>query len=186
MDETATALVGKDAWKADLISPTALAANYKMHEDSAFDGLDPLVYAPGLIQVFEEFQCKDILDYGCGGGALAKYLDLPIYEFDICVKGKDADPTPRDLVVCFDVLEHAEPEYLDKILAHIVSKTKKVAHFVIANVPDEGKLLPDGRNPHLIVKPPEWWQWKLSQHFSFVRPELCIHYWARKFTAAKL
>jgi hypothetical protein len=144
-----------------LISDAALAANEAMHEDCLFDGLDPLVYAPGLIE-------------------------LPIFNFDICRPEYAHEPPAADLVVCFDVLEHVEPEYLDEVIRHIKSKTRKVAHFVIANVPDETKLLPDGRNPHLIVEPPNWWYAKLREHFPFVREELCIHYWARKFTAGVL
>jgi hypothetical protein len=169
-----------------LISDAALAANEAMHEDCLFDGLDPLVYAPGLIEVFDEFDCMSILDYGCGGAALSRYLSLPIFNFDICRPEYAHEPPAADLVVCFDVLEHVEPEYLDEVIRHIKSKTRKVAHFVIANVPDETKLLPDGRNPHLIVEPPNWWYAKLREHFPFVREELCIHYWARKFTAGVL
>ena len=101
----------------------------------------------------------DILDYGCGKGRLEtkKKYDPAIPEFS-------EDPAPADLVVCTDVLEHIEPECLDDVLKHIRSKMLKAGYFTIGCSP-AAKKLPDGRNAHLIIKPPEWWVKKLSGYF---------------------
>lgn len=101
----------------------------------------------------------DILDYGCGKGWLgaSKKYDPAIQEFS-------GDPEPADLVVCTDVLEHVEPELLDDVLKHIASKMLRAGYFTIGCAP-AAKKLPDGRNAHLIVKPPTWWLEKLSGFF---------------------
>jgi len=105
---------------------------------------------------------EDVLDYGCGKGKLGigKKYDPAIPEFS-------ADPEPADLLVCTDVLEHIEPELLDNVLSHMKSKMKKAGYFTIGCAP-ASKKLPDGRNAHLIVKPPEWWVDKLSEYFTVV------------------
>ena len=102
---------------------------------------------------------ENILDYGCGKGRLGigKSYDPAVKEFS-------EDPAPADLVVCTDVLEHIEPECLDDVLKHIRSKMLKAGYFTIGCSP-AAKKLPDGRNAHLIIKPPEWWVKKLSGYF---------------------
>lgn len=105
---------------------------------------------------------EDILDYGCGKGKLGLGR-----KYDPAIPDFAQDPEPADLVVCTDVLEHIEPDKLDNVLAHIKSKTKKYAYFTIGCAP-AAKKLPDGRNAHLIVKPPSWWLEKLSQYFTLV------------------
>lgn len=105
-----------------------------------------------------------VLDYGCGKGTLAQALDFPITEYDPAVPGKTKKPDPHDCVVCTDVLEHVEPEYLDNVLSHIARLMKVSGLLVIATRP-ANKTLPDGRNAHLIVEPWEWWEQKLSEFF---------------------
>lgn len=107
----------------------------------------------------------DILDYGCGKGTLelGRKYDPAIPEFS-------AEPEPADLVVCTDVLEHIEPECLDDVLKHIRSKMKKAGYFTIGCA-KASKRLPDGRNAHLIIQPPEWWLERLSQFFTVVSHE---------------
>lgn len=105
---------------------------------------------------------EDILDYGCGKGKLGigKKYDPAIPEFS-------QDPEPADLVVSTDVLEHIEPELLDNVLSHMKSKMKKAGYFTIGCAP-AAKKLPNGKNAHLIIKPPEWWITKLSSFFTVV------------------
>lgn len=105
---------------------------------------------------------KDILDYGCGKGRLGtnKKYDPAISEFS-------REPCPADLVVCTDVLEHVEPECLDDVLKHIRSKMLKAGYFTVGCSP-AAKKLSDGRNAHLIIRPPEWWIEKLSKNFDVV------------------
>ena len=106
-----------------------------------------------------------ILDYGCGKGTLKKALGWEISEYDPCIPGKDTPPEPHDCVVCTDVLEHIEPEHLDAVLSDLKRLMRRSGFLVIATRPAK-KTLPDGRNAHLIVKPPEWWRHKLEEVFT--------------------
>jgi 2-polyprenyl-3-methyl-5-hydroxy-6-metoxy-1,4-benzoquinol methylase len=96
-----------------------------------------------------------ILDYGCGKGASGVALGAMLY--DPAIESFSQLPGPADLVICWDVLEHVEPNCLDSVLTHIKSLAIKSVYLVIATRADSSKLLPDGRNPHLIVKPAQWW-----------------------------
>jgi hypothetical protein len=68
-----------------------------------------------------------------------------------------------DCVVSADVFEHIEPTHLDQTLALIGQKMLRVGWFRIACYPAK-KMLPDGRNAHLIVEQPEWWREKLLKN----------------------
>jgi 2-polyprenyl-3-methyl-5-hydroxy-6-metoxy-1,4-benzoquinol methylase len=110
---------------------------------------------------------RSILDYGCGEGRLKAALrdrgwTGSVHEYDPCLPSLDAEPEPADLVVCTDVLEHIEPECLDNVLSHLRSLSLKHGYFLISTVV-AGKTLADGRNAHLIVQPPEWWEMKLRE-----------------------
>jgi 2-polyprenyl-3-methyl-5-hydroxy-6-metoxy-1,4-benzoquinol methylase len=106
----------------------------------------------------------DVLDYGCGKGALKvnKRYDPAIAEYA-------ADPEPADLVVSFGVLEHVEPECLDDVLAHMASKTKKLCYMTIAPARKDKLILSDGRNAHLIQEDMQWWVDRVSKHFKVTR-----------------
>ena len=66
---------------------------------------------------------ESVLDYGCGNQSLKPYLkDFEYVPYDPPIDPND--PKPCDFVVCVDVLEHIEPEYLNRVLTHI--KKKKV------------------------------------------------------------
>ena len=43
-------------------------------------------------------------------------LTFEIKEYDPAIPGKDSLPEPADIVVCSDVLEHIEPNYLLNVL----------------------------------------------------------------------
>jgi hypothetical protein len=131
--------------------------------------------AANKIKYFKEFyennNCKDLLDYGCGNGSLYKKikeenLGWKVYEYDPGIPEKSGKPKPADFVTCIDVLEHVEPEHLDNVLKHIRSLTKVGAWFCVCKVPAY-LILPDGRNAHLIVEDEIWWKDKLNQYFNF-------------------
>lgn len=99
-----------------------------------------------------------ILDYGCGKMTLAKALG-PAYRvtnYDPCIAGLDIPPEPRDVVVCGDVMEHVEPEYLADVLADVRRLTRHKALFVIGMVP-ASKTLADGRNAHISLHSHDEW-----------------------------
>ena len=68
------------------------------------------------------------------------------------------------MVVCIYVLEHIEPECLEDVLDHLESLTEQVL-FATVHTGPAGKILPDGRNAHLIQKPSEWWLPKFMERW---------------------
>ena len=115
----------------------------------------------------EETQAQTVLDYGCGKGALVTLLneDISCEGYDPAVDSFKEDPfTKFDVVVSTDVLEHIEPEYLDDVLSHISLYARKGVFLVISLRP-ACKILPDGRNAHLIQESQEWWEENLDFNF---------------------
>lgn len=116
-----------------------------------------------------------VLDYGAGRGTLREAIyrkfallqGLRWAEYDPCIEHKSRDPEPADVVTCTDVMEHVEEPYVDGVLKHIASLTRKVAYFAIDLVPAE-KTLPDGRNAHVTLKPSEWWEARVRKYFVVV------------------
>ena len=164
----------------DLISDSYREMNRQLHEQNGNYGVmrdygdmnEADAVAASIIHVAKNNKMKSILDYGCGKGMFKKAAsrlapDLTVTEYDPAIPGKDALPEPADLVLCLDVLEHIEPALLDAVLRHIRSVTIKGALLRPSLVPAL-KTLPDGRNAHLILEAPGWWQGKVSRYFNVI------------------
>lgn len=109
-------------------------------------------------------QSQDILDYGCGTGELGKSLPFAIKEYDPGIPGKDTAPEPADIVICSDVLEHVEPEFVDNVLFDLQRCVKKMGLFQISTRTAK-EFLPDGRNAHLTLMNWDWWVRKIGNLF---------------------
>jgi hypothetical protein len=120
--------------------------------------------------IAERLGTNDILDYGCGKSTLSMQFSFAIKQYDPAIPRFSALPEPADLVVCTDVLEHIEPECLGDVMRHLKSVTKKALFAVIATGASL-KMLPDGRNAHLITESPRWWLNCFFDHFDVVRFE---------------
>lgn len=104
---------------------------------------------------------RSIVDFGCGKGkvtdALRKcYPDLAITGYDPAIAGSCL-PDSVDMVFSKDVLEHVEPDRLEAVLSDLHRRTRKVQFHVIA-CHKAIHFLDDGRNAHLIIETPDWWQ----------------------------
>lgn len=113
-----------------------------------------------------------LLDYGAGHNLslldnLKPERKFTYQAYDPGVPEYAGDPTPSELVVCIDVLEHIEPECLDDVLDHLESLTQRIL-FATVHTGPAGKILPDGRNAHLIQKPVEWWLPKFTERFELI------------------
>jgi len=104
-----------------------------------------------------------VLDFGAGEKTLEKYvkehLDRPIEwtNYDPGIKGIDVPPEGKfDLIVSSDVLEHIEPEEIGNVLDWCADHARLSQYHHIACFA-AGKILPDGRNVHLIVEDVDWW-----------------------------
>ena len=129
-------------------------------------------------------QITSVLDYGAGKGALGQLLQdydpaLSIQNYDPAVPDYADLPARAALLICNDVLEHVEPEYLDAVLDHMTSLMGQVGFLVIA-LRKSNKRLPDGRNAHLIVADADWWLERLGKRWAVERlpsrrdKELCV------------
>ena len=159
-----------------LISPEYVALNEELHRRKPSYGTNNTKdYIHIVRQLMEFLGTKDILDYGCGKGDLARFLDFPIKEYDPAIPEKSAIPEPADIVVCTDVLEHVESECLDDVLSDLRRCVKRVGLFIIPTHPSS-KFLADGRNAHLIQKGKTWWEERISAFFTIhtVKEVSCV------------
>jgi 2-polyprenyl-3-methyl-5-hydroxy-6-metoxy-1,4-benzoquinol methylase len=124
-------------------------------------------WAEHVEAMIDRFRATSVLDYGCGQGSLVRALRgvvspaVRLSEYDPAIYGKNGTPTFADLVVCTDVLEHVEPDKLDRVLAHL-KLLARTAVFAVIALRTSNKTLTDGRNAHLIVESAEWWTERLQ------------------------
>tara|TARA_R100001460_G_scaffold9310_1_gene22594 strand:+ start:2597 stop:3127 length:531 start_codon:yes stop_codon:yes gene_type:complete len=128
------------------------------------------MYVPVIVSHCEQF--TDWLDYGAGSGGLGKTVSklygnkYSITEYEPS-RPNTVAPGVHDYVVCIDVLEHVEPELIDNVLDDLQRVTGKKGYFTISCRPAT-KILKDGRNAHILIKPKEWWKEKLEPRFKII------------------
>lgn len=150
------------------ISAEYRAQQQKLHANPNY-GVASLMFAPVVKEVIELLKPQSICDYGAGKKNLLKGLNdagvrgIPYFPYDPAFPEYGA-ARPADLVCCIDVLEHVEPEYLDNVLAELRALTHRHGFFSV-HTGAAVKVLPDGRNAHLIQKPSSWWLPRLCRHF---------------------
>lgn len=142
----------------------------KLHESNPNYGVASVQYAPILSQLLRRQGAKELLDYGAGKGRLGEVLKkiLPvcpqIHHYDPAIPQWSSDPKPCKFVACIDVLEHVEPDCLETVLDHLKDLTQEFGFFTVHTGP-AAKILPDGRNAHLIQEPARWWLPLLLERF---------------------
>lgn len=121
-----------------------------------------------ILPFLEEYNPTSVLDFGCSTGGLikainAEYPGIKTAGYDPGVEEyKELPNQVFDAVVSLDVIEHIEPGLLDNNLRELSNRIGRCAFFRIACYPSK-KQLPDGRNCHLIVRPPDWWRQKILE-----------------------
>jgi hypothetical protein len=154
---------------APLISEAYRTMQQKLHENPNY-GMASVYFAPIVADVVKAVRATELLDYGAGKGRLGeelrtKYgLQLEIHHYDPAIPAWSGAPRPRRLVACLDVLEHIEPELLDNVLDDLKRVVLAVGVFTV-HTGAAVKVLPDGRNAHLIQRPPSWWLPRLMERF---------------------
>ena len=155
--------------EATLISEEYRKMQQQLHENPNY-GVASVQFAPLVAQVIEAAATHELLDYGAGKGrlgiALKQYIQRPltIHHYDPAIPAWSAPPQPCGFVACIDVLEHIEPALLDNVLDDLRRVTADVGVFTVHTQPAV-KILPDGRNAHLIQQPPAWWLPKFLERF---------------------
>lgn len=148
-----------------MYSPEYKALQEQFHRECPDYGVSGHRYADQILGLANSLKTKDILDWGSGKGTLQKALPFPIQQYDPFIPEHSARPVPADIVVSSDVLEHIEPEHLDAVLQDLYALTKKVLFLQVATRSAK-KILPDGRNAHLIQQPANRWLLKLLPAFN--------------------
>lgn len=140
-----------------------------LHERGHFQGLSVLKFKDQIKDLIDEFDATSLLDYGSGQGrqyydhSLDEYWGLTPTLYDPAVPGIDVLPNGTfDGVVCSDVLEHLEETWVPQVLERLFSYANKFVFMSVCPRPAK-KLLPDGRNVHLTVRPEEWWREQIER-----------------------
>lgn len=110
---------------------------------------------------------RSVLDFGAGQRTMGDYVlsnnivdGLEWTDYDPGIPGIDGEnllDREYDLVVSSDVLEHVEPDMVAGTIRQLSKCARKAQYHHIACDPC-GLILPDGRNAHLTVMPPDWWR----------------------------
>ena len=138
-----------------------------------------------VVDLVRRTKPERLLDYGSGKGR--QYLVKRVHErwggllphcYDVGVAELAERPDGKfDGIICGDMMEHIAPEDVDAVLADIFSfirirqtpmyslgpALQSFVYFHISCVPSTHKYLLDGRNVHLCIEPPEWWNEKLAR-----------------------
>lgn len=151
-----------------LITPEYQALNAQMHKDRPDYGISAQYTNNLVYSLITSCRYESILDYGAGKRNLEyitmnRLLNDPAVDwkpsfrsYDPAIPEISNNPTPADLVVCADVLEHVERECLVHVLNSLVFCAAKALLITIHLGPAK-KFLPDGRNAHLIQHRTQWW-----------------------------
>lgn len=154
-----------------LITEAYRAQQTQMHEMYNY-GTASINYAPTVANIIHSYHVTELLDYGAGRLNLIKEISdkrmvahkFTYTPYEPSNAKYSATPQPSEMVACIDVLEHIEPECLDNVLEDLARVTKKIGLFTVSCV-EAKKVLPDGRNAHLIIEQPDWWLPKIMSRF---------------------
>jgi hypothetical protein len=144
-----------------LISEEYRQVQQELHKNRGY-GQASVVMAPYVAEIIRRDRVEAMLDYGAGKGRLGEELEwlvpwpMQIQRYDPAVPEWSATPEPSAFVACIDVLEHIEPHLLSNVLDDLRRVTAATGFFTVATGPAV-KVLPDGRNAHLIQQPANWW-----------------------------
>jgi hypothetical protein len=153
---------------SDTISEAYRAQQQELHKDPTY-GTASISFAPLIQTLLELPGVNSVADYGAGKCHLQRALhqlgktDFEYRPYDPAFP-EYGPPRAADLVCCIDVLEHIEEPYLDNVLNDLKRMVGQLGFFSIHSGPAR-KLLPDGRNAHLIQQPSSWWLPRLCAYF---------------------
>ena len=141
----------------------------KIHSSEAW-GQASANYIDEILTHINEF--KNVLDYGAGCGNfktdMSKYSNIDIIEYEPGRPELENNNIPCEFVVCVDVLEHIEPEFIENVLMDLKRVTLKKGFFTICTRPAQ-RILPNGWNAHLIQEDNSWWISKIKKYFNILK-----------------
>jgi hypothetical protein len=155
-----------------LISEQYREQQAKLHESTNYGMAAGKYFGQQVAQIIDNLEINHLLDYGCGSRlSLAEGLKaagvkrkFTYQAYDPCVPAHSSPPVPAEFVCCIDVLEHIEEDSIDEVLDHLASLTTMVGLFSVDCGP-AFKFMADGRNAHILQRPPEWWLPRIMARF---------------------
>ena len=150
-----------------------LTDQYRQIHSERVYGASSAKKAPYILPYVQMLEARSAIDYGCGQSVLADVIaercGVRVTRYDPAIPAYDKLPSGRfDLLINIDVLEHLPEDAIDDTLATMSSLSEKA--IIVIDTRLAKTTLPDGRNAHLTVRPPEWWRERLARHYVQVRP----------------
>lgn len=145
-----------------------------LHHQDALYGNGAHELMEYILPFIVELKPQSILDYGAGKSDfvmdISSYVnDCQGYKFDPAIKDIAVLPKDKvDLVINTDVMEHIPEENIEATLEKISRISQNVYFNICTTLSDE--ILPNGKNAHITIKPPEWWQKKIEKFFPAAYP----------------
>lgn len=155
---------------SNLISDAYRAQLNQLHTEKQDFGTSASMYGDIVRGLIAKYQPNQFVDYGAGKQAIRPFVSCPYIPYDPAIPDIAIPPPIADMVMTADVLEHLEPDYLDAVLDDLKRITRKIG-FHVVHTGAALNILPDGRNAHIIQKPPEWWLPKFIDRFQIIRFE---------------
>ena len=150
--------------------------NRKLAANGSFRGLSLLQHSAQVAAVIKAHEARTLLDYGSGAGDA--YRDpynvhqawgvkrMSIYLYDPSFNPFRTPPAPGvkfDGVICSDVLEHIPADQVDALVQSLFNHARKFVWASVCCRPAK-KLFPNGTNPHVTIRPLQWWHDVFIEH----------------------
>jgi hypothetical protein len=135
---------------------------------NTWSGKGTMQYADAIKDLIEKYDCKTLLDYGCGKGVqYSEYkvhehfgLDLnDIYQFDPAYEplAKEPDWNQKfDGSICLDVLYFVTEDELKEIKARLEQVSTKFCYVTLQLQPPKPSSLKS--KPYALLKDEAWWR----------------------------
>ena len=152
----------------ELISDEYKQVLIKEHELTKW-GMSGCTFKDFITEKCQKLNIDNILDYGSGQGLLKKALEpnISVTNYDPGIVDFSILPDRHNFVVCMDVLEHVEEDYVDNVINHLHSLTGTMLLVTVATT-KALRILNNGVNAHITIKDINWWEEKFLKHFNIV------------------
>jgi hypothetical protein len=139
-------------------------------------GGDGWRWIPDIARLVVQHRLKfpSVLDYGAGRSTFRNTMKwamphVNVTEYDPGVAGLNTLPLGKfDIVLCTDVLEHVERQFVDATLDRLREYTECAALLCICTRL-ASSTLPDGTNTHITVEPSAWWADKIQKRWKDIK-----------------